>query len=61
MSSAVLAGPALGRSLKTLPTGPIAGLNISIAEVRAVVRGLTFEKKRVFASSASESGACAKR
>jgi hypothetical protein len=30
----------------TLPTGPIAGINISIAEVRAVVRGLTLQKKK---------------
>jgi hypothetical protein len=29
-----------------LPTGPIAGINISIAEVRAVVRGLTIVKKK---------------
>jgi hypothetical protein len=30
-----------------VPTGRIAGLNISLAEVRAVFRGLTLEKKRV--------------
>jgi hypothetical protein len=30
-----------------LPTGPIAGLNISLAEVRAEARGLTLKKKRV--------------
>jgi hypothetical protein len=29
-----------------LPTGPIAGINISIAEVRAIVRGLTIVKKK---------------
>jgi hypothetical protein len=29
-----------------LPTGPIAGVNISIAEVRATVRGLTIVKKK---------------
>ena len=29
-----------------LPTGPIAGVNISIAEVRATVRGLTLVKKK---------------
>jgi hypothetical protein len=29
-----------------LPTGPIGGLNLSIAEVRAVVRGLTIKKKK---------------
>jgi hypothetical protein len=30
-----------------LPTGPIAGLNISLAEVRAEARGLTLKKKKV--------------
>jgi hypothetical protein len=30
-----------------LPTGPIAGLNISIAEVRAVAPGITLRKKKV--------------
>jgi hypothetical protein len=29
-----------------LPTGPIAGVNISIAEVRAVVRGLSLTKRK---------------
>ena len=29
-----------------LPTGPIAGVNISIAEVRAVAKGLTIVKKK---------------
>ena len=29
-----------------LPTGPIAGVNISLAEVRAVFRGLTLKKKK---------------
>jgi hypothetical protein len=30
-----------------LPTGPIAGLNLSIAEVKAEAKGLTLEKKKV--------------
>ena len=30
-----------------LPTGPIAGLNVSLAEVRAEARGLTLKKKKV--------------
>jgi hypothetical protein len=33
-----------------IPTGPIAGLNISIAEVRAVVRGTSLEKRKVTCS-----------
>jgi hypothetical protein len=44
----------------TLPTGPIAGVNISIAEVRAVVRGLTL-KERKRSCQQRRRGRCVKR
>jgi hypothetical protein len=43
-----------------VPTGPIAGLNISIAEVRAVVRGTSLEKKKVTCSKRKR-GRCVRR
>jgi hypothetical protein len=43
-----------------IPTGPIAGLNISIAEVRAVVRGTRLEKKKV-ACSKRKRGRCVRK
>jgi hypothetical protein len=43
-----------------IPTGPIAGLNISIAEVRAVVRGTSLEKKQVTCRKRRR-GRCARR
>lgn len=43
-----------------LPTGPIAGLNLSIAEVRAVVRGLTIVKKKKTCRK-HKHGKCTKR
>jgi hypothetical protein len=43
-----------------IPTGPIAGLNISIAEVRAVVRGTSLEKKKVTCSKGRR-GRCARK
>jgi hypothetical protein len=43
-----------------IPTGPIAGLNISIAEVRAVVRGTSLEKKKVTCSKRKR-GRCVRK
>ena len=43
-----------------LPTGPIAGLNISIAEVRAVVRGTSLEKAKVTCSKRKR-GRCVRK
>jgi hypothetical protein len=43
-----------------LPTGRIAGLNISIAEVRAVLRGLTLKKKKVTCSKRKH-GRCVRK
>jgi hypothetical protein len=43
-----------------LPTGPIAGINISLAEVRAVVRGLTVTKKKTTCTK-KRRGKCVKR
>ena len=43
-----------------LPTGPIAGINISIAEVRAVVKGLTLTKKKTVCLN-KKRGKCARR
>ena len=43
-----------------LPTGPIAGINISIAEVRAVVKGLTLTKQRKICPE-KKRGRCAKK
>jgi hypothetical protein len=43
-----------------VPTGPIAGLNISIAEVRAVVRGTSLEKKNVTCSKRKR-GRCVRK
>jgi hypothetical protein len=43
-----------------VPTGPIAGLNISIAEVRAVVRGTSLEKRQVTCSKRKR-GRCVRK
>ena len=43
-----------------LPTGPIAGINISIAEVRAVVKGLTLTRKKAICLLRKR-GKCAKK
>jgi hypothetical protein len=43
-----------------LPTGPIAGLNISIAEVRAVIRGTSLEKRKVTCSKRKR-GQCVRK
>jgi hypothetical protein len=43
-----------------IPTGPIAGLNISIAEVRAVVRGTSLEKAKVTCSKRKR-GRCVRK
>ena len=43
-----------------LPTGPIAGLNISIAEVRAVIRGTSLEKRKVTCSKRKR-GRCVRK
>jgi hypothetical protein len=43
-----------------IPTGPIAGLNISIAEVRAVVRGTSLETKKVTCSKRKR-GRCVRK
>jgi hypothetical protein len=43
-----------------LPTGPIAGLNISIAEVRAVVPGITLKKNKVTCTKRKR-GRCARK
>jgi hypothetical protein len=43
-----------------IPTGPIAGLNISIAEVRAVVRGTSLEKKKITCSKRKR-GRCVRK
>jgi hypothetical protein len=43
-----------------LPTGPIAGVNISIAEVRAVVPGITLKKNKVTCIKRNR-GRCARK
>jgi hypothetical protein len=43
-----------------IPTGPIAGLNINIAEVRAVVRGTSLAKKKVTCSKRKR-GRCVRK
>jgi hypothetical protein len=43
-----------------LPTGPIAGINISIAEVNAVTKGLTIKKKKTTCAK-KRKGKCVKK
>jgi hypothetical protein len=43
-----------------LPTGPIAGVNISLAEVSAVFRGITLKKKKVTCIKRNR-GRCARK
>jgi hypothetical protein len=43
-----------------LPTGPIAGINISLAEIRATVKGLTITKKKTTCTK-KRRGKCVKR
>jgi hypothetical protein len=43
-----------------LPTGPIAGINISLAEIRATVKGLTITKKKTTCKK-KRRGKCVKK